>query len=298
MTPELDTDAFTEELLERLAQHDPKSFPDEDDGQDETSWDRHERERGFDRRNAGVSEKESDNTDRHNTVFRAWQNQAVKEGRRRAYAPPKPEAMGKDTLREEIESQIEWKNSPAKDRRDQWMLHHEMGQNAKAAKDLGLPEAKTFAEKVQLQQLIQGQNQQPQLTPTQAAAGPEIMAKVDATIDAIIPYVQAAAQGGTDLPTQLQQWHAAEQYLQAQPVEGLKWLANHYGVSLAALSDPEMAHYDRMARNSGTRLPEAIGRYVAAEQFLEHDPVAGIKWLMKNYRVSIDQLTKAKRRAA
>lgn len=40
-----------------------------------------------------------------------------------------------------------------------------------------------------------------------------------------------------------------------------------------------------MARKSGTSLPEAVQRYVAAEQLLEQDPIKGLKWLCQNYKV-------------
>lgn len=45
-----------------------------------------------------------------------------------------------------------------------------------------------------------------------------------------------------------------------------------------------------MARSSGTTLPEAVQRYVAAEQLLEKSPVEGLKWLCQNYKIDPRQL--------
>jgi hypothetical protein len=45
-----------------------------------------------------------------------------------------------------------------------------------------------------------------------------------------------------------------------------------------------------MAKRTGTTLPEAIQRYVAAEQLLERDPISGLKWLMQNYNIDPRQL--------
>jgi hypothetical protein len=67
------------------------------------------------------------------------------------------------------------------------------------------------------------------------------------------------------------------------------------------LASPELAPFDTMARNSGTTLHEALQRYISAEQLLEHDPLAGLDWLARNYRVTPEQLLayqQQKRRAA
>jgi hypothetical protein len=48
--------------------------------------------------------------------------------------------------------------------------------------------------------------------------------------------------------------------------------------------------YVQMAQQSGTNLPEALQRYVAAEQLLEKDPISGIRWLCKNYNIDPRQL--------
>lgn len=48
--------------------------------------------------------------------------------------------------------------------------------------------------------------------------------------------------------------------------------------------------YVSMATNSGTTLPEAVKRYVEAENFLERDPIGGLRWLCQNYKVDPRQL--------
>ena len=48
--------------------------------------------------------------------------------------------------------------------------------------------------------------------------------------------------------------------------------------------------YVEMARQSNTTLPEALERYIAAEQLLERDAVNGLKWLCKNYNIDPRQL--------
>lgn len=49
----------------------------------------------------------------------------------------------------------------------------------------------------------------------------------------------------------------------------------------------------QQAQQSGTTLPEALGRYVAAEQLLEREPIKGILWLCNNYGISPLQLVQA-----
>jgi hypothetical protein len=298
MAQELDDAEYVSILKDRLEAYDPPDSEDADYDDGKTTYDQHFRDRSEPRN------PERETSERRNQVYNNWQRQAVKEGQRRGYSPEKPQAMAKDDLRSEIESQIEWRSTPLRDRRNQFMLHHQLDSNAKAARDLGLPEPKTLQEKFELQKLMGEQEakekQQQSATPHSDAASshPDWANNL---VGELMPYIEHAQASGTPLPQQLQQWHAAEQYLQTQPVEGLKWMANYYGVSLSALSDPEMSKYDQMARNSGTRLSDAVGRYVAAEAYLERDPVAGILWLCSNYRVSPQQLLNAmnkKRRAA
>jgi hypothetical protein len=52
----------------------------------------------------------------------------------------------------------------------------------------------------------------------------------------------------------------------------------------------ELDPYVEMAERSGTNLPEALRRYVSAEQLLERDPISGLKWLIQNYNVDPRQL--------
>lgn len=51
--------------------------------------------------------------------------------------------------------------------------------------------------------------------------------------------------------------------------------------------------YVQQAQQSGTTLPEALGRYVAAEQLLEREPIKGILWLCNNYGITPAQLAQA-----
>ncbi len=44
-----------------------------------------------------------------------------------------------------------------------------------------------------------------------------------------------------------------------------------------------------MARNSGTTITEAVGRYVEAERFLQRDPINAIAWLANEYGVDLGQ---------
>lgn len=51
--------------------------------------------------------------------------------------------------------------------------------------------------------------------------------------------------------------------------------------------------YVEMAQKSNTTLPEALERYVAAEDALEKNPVQGLLWLCQNYKVDPRQLVEA-----
>jgi len=64
---------------------------------------------------------------------------------------------------------------------------------------------------------------------------------------------------------------------------GLSKLAEYKGL------DP----YVNMARSAGTDLPQALERYVAAEQFLEKSPVEGLLWLAQNYGITPQRLVQA-----
>lgn len=64
---------------------------------------------------------------------------------------------------------------------------------------------------------------------------------------------------------------------------GLAKLAEYKGL------DP----YVTMARSAGTDLPQALERYVAAEQFLERSPVEGLLWLAQNYGITPQALVQA-----
>ncbi len=48
--------------------------------------------------------------------------------------------------------------------------------------------------------------------------------------------------------------------------------------------------YMELARKGNTTLPEALERYVAAEQLLERDPVQGLRMLAQNYNVDLRQV--------
>lgn len=51
--------------------------------------------------------------------------------------------------------------------------------------------------------------------------------------------------------------------------------------------------YANIARSNGTTLPDAIGRYVAAENFLETNPVGGILWMCERFGVHPSLLLQA-----
>ena len=51
--------------------------------------------------------------------------------------------------------------------------------------------------------------------------------------------------------------------------------------------------YIEMANKAGTDLPDALQKYVAAEQLLERDPISGLKWLCQNYNIDPRQLMPA-----
>ncbi len=51
--------------------------------------------------------------------------------------------------------------------------------------------------------------------------------------------------------------------------------------------------YSEMAKASGTDLPAALERYVAAEQYLERNPVEGLLWLAQTYGVNPERLVQA-----
>ena len=48
--------------------------------------------------------------------------------------------------------------------------------------------------------------------------------------------------------------------------------------------------YAQQAQQSGKQLPEVLDAYIAAENYLESDPVNGVKWLMTQYGVTPEQL--------
>jgi hypothetical protein len=62
------------------------------------------------------------------------------------------------------------------------------------------------------------------------------------------------------------------------------------GVNPQSLSDPDWAEFDRQCRASGTDSKSAVGKYIAAETYLEQQPEEALIWLCDLYSVSPQRL--------
>jgi len=85
-------------------------------------------------------------------------------------------------------------------------------------------------------------------------------------------YVSMARSAGTDLPTALERYVAAEQFLEKSPEQGLLWLAQSYGVTPQRLmqamggqqAQPEQPYQPGMGQMRQDFVPPAVQQQLAA----------------------------------
>ena len=80
-------------------------------------------------------------------------------------------------------------------------------------------------------------------------------------------------------------------FIERDPKAGIKFIADHYGVSLDQGAEPFQAIASRYQETMrGVAPVEAFEKLVAANDFLERNPNEGIIWLAQAYGVDLNQL--------
>jgi hypothetical protein len=208
--------------------------------------------------------------DIHRAVTKSYQNQQAKE----VYRPKAPTSKNPDAdLRTHIADALDFHSMPLADQQSYAANIREMEAQQKAAinvtgKELSPAEMMMVNDRAGGQQL----------------SSPE-MAEANRIIEGTaLPIVDQAQSMGVDPTQYTQQLIAGDTFARQNPLAAADYFAQAGG-------EEKIGHYMAMARNSGVSLSSALDNYVRAEQLLERDPVAGIKWLMANYGVRADQLT-------
>jgi hypothetical protein len=170
-----------------------------------------------------------------------------------------------------LRQEIEWREMPIQDRQKQAFVSRQVQGTNEAARQLGLPPAKTTSDALALHQLVNGDNGQ---------------ANVAQARSDIAGYDQFYAQNGTSTRQALDQYNAAERLLAERPQDGQRWIAERFD------RDGMGRHYQAAAA-AGHNLSDVIDHWNAAEHMLASDPINSIAILAVNYGVSPQQIAQA-----
>jgi hypothetical protein len=251
MTDYYSTDRdITTELVDRLNEKDDSRdyVPEKPGRQDNDRWSEHSR----------------DDLDRSASIRGAWHGHQAAALTRSRVNPVPPEATSDTDLRGDIENAVQWYSAPVGDRQTiaRFMSDHQQMQ--KDARALGIEPPKTM---------------------TDIAVAKNGMAQQGAGDPAVGMIHQVADAYGTSPSQVMQNFVAADNFIRQDPIGAAQEILRQSYSGVEELLSSDMADYANRARQSGTTLPEAVGRYIAAEEFLEKDPVGGIRWLCENYGV-------------
>ena len=243
-----DEESITNSLMDRLEERDDSKewTPPAKERQDNDRW----------------SDKAKNDLDRSAALRGSWAGHSAAALTRSRVNPVPPEAMSDTDLRGDIENAVQWYSAPVGDRQTiaRFMSDHQ--QMLKDAKALGIDPPKTM---------------------TDIAVAKNGMAQGASDPTAGLIH-QVANAYGTSPSQVMQNFVAADNFIRSDPIGASEEILRQSGYTgVDDLLSRDMAVYANLARQSGTTLPEALGRYIAAEDLLERDAYTGLSWLAENY---------------